>query len=68
MERSLRYIEVLGQRNYWPMSKLIIKRCSKPRPVPRKSGCCKEKTEAAFEFKNRKSEALRKESLENTNS
>lgn len=46
MERSLRYTKVWGQRICWPASKLIVKRCSKPRPAHRKPGCCsKEKTE-----------------------
>lgn len=44
MERSLRCVEVWGQRNYWPMSELIAKRYSKPRPVRGRTGCCKEKT------------------------
>lgn len=45
MERSLRCMVVWRQRNYWSMSALIVRRCSKPRPVHRKPGYCKDKTE-----------------------
>ena len=62
-------MEVRGQRNYWRLSALIVRRGSKPRPVHRKPGYGKEKTEAANRVsKQRKSEGLRKESLKNTNS
>lgn len=66
MERSPRYMEVRGKRNYWPMSAPIIRRFSKPRIVHWKPGYGKEKTEAASETQNRENQRVSGKSLQRT--